>query len=112
MSVGEIFIGRAAECARLRKDVFRVPEGSFGGCYSLIGPNGVGKTTLVRHLSQELERDPVPNTYYFSTVMEDGMTFWSYWMDLLLRFAEEIPEAAHRAAPPIPQKTRVKIQET
>ena len=112
MSVGEIFIGRAAECARLRKDVFRVPEGSFGGCYSLIGPNGVGKTTLVRHLSQELERDPVPNTYYFSTVMEDGMTFWSYWMDLLLRFAEEIPEAALRAAPHFHQYTVEKILET
>ena len=90
--MSELFIGREEECRRLRQDVFRVQEGSFGQCYSLIGPNGVGKTTLIRRLSEELERDPIPHTYCFSTTMEDGMTFWSFWLDLILQFAGEITE--------------------
>ena len=85
MPATEIFIGREKISERLRRDVFRVSNGSYGHCYSLIGPNGIGKTRLIRHLSEELEREPIPNTYYFSTTIEDGMTFWDYWSALILR---------------------------
>ncbi len=99
MPATEIFIGREKISERLRRDVFRVSNGSYGHCYSLIGPNGIGKTRLIRHLSEELEREPIPNTYYFSTTIEDGMTFWDYWSALILRFADDIPEEKLEAAP-------------
>lgn len=95
----EFFIGREAELSRLRRDVFQVEEGSFGYCYSLIGPNGVGKTTLIRRLAQELEDAPPPHTYYFSMTLEDGTTFWGFWSGLILRMAEDIDEEALRSAP-------------
>lgn len=74
----ELFIGREELSARLWEDVFCVQEG-YGQCYSLIGPNGIGKTTTIRHLSERMENENLPFTYYFSTVMEDGITFWDYW---------------------------------
>ena len=99
MPAGEFFIGREAELSRLRRDVFLVEEDSFGHCYSLIGPNGVGKTTLIRRLSQELEKSAPPHTYYFSTTLEDGMTFWSFWAGLILQMADVIDEEALQSAP-------------
>lgn len=43
MPATEIFIGREKISERLRRDVFRVSNGSYGHCYSLIGPNGIGR---------------------------------------------------------------------
>lgn len=88
----KIFIGREAELDRLRKDVFFVDSGSNGYCYSLIGLNGIGKTTLIRHLAEEFYQKAVDNTFYFATVLEDGITFWSYWTNLIRRFSDEIDE--------------------
>ena len=77
---------------RLRNDVFFVETGSYGYCNSLIGLNGIGKTTLIRRLGEEFYERAPENTFYFATVLEDGMTFWSYWTNLLQRFSEEINE--------------------
>lgn len=92
MSSQNLFIGREAELARLRKDVFFVAPGSNGYCYSLIGLNGIGKTTLIRKLAEEFYQNAPDNTFYFATVLEDGITFWSYWTNLIQRFSEEIDE--------------------
>lgn len=86
----EIFIGREDICGRLRRDVFCVENGAFGRCYSLIGPNGVGKTMLIRHLAEEFNMLHIPHTYYFSTILEDGCSFWSFWSELILQFADQI----------------------
>lgn len=87
-----LFIGRTVELNRLRKDVFFVEPGSCGYCYSLIGLNGIGKTTLIRHLSEEFIENQPDNTFFFPTVLEDGITFWTYWAKLIQRFSEEIDE--------------------
>lgn len=87
-----LFIGRTKELERLRKDVFFVEPGSHGYCYSLIGLNGIGKTTLIRHLSEEFFINQPDHTFYFATTLEDGTTFWSYWTNLIQRFSEEIDE--------------------
>lgn len=87
-----LFIGRIAELKRLRNDVFFVEPGSYGHCYSLIGLNGIGKTTLIRRLGEEFYERTPEHTFYFPTVLEDGITFWNYWTNLLQRFSEEIDE--------------------
>lgn len=100
MREDELFIGRRAICERFRRDVFFVEDGSYGHSYSLIGPNGIGKTTLIRHLSDELEAANLPNVYYFSTVLEDiSTTFWGYWSELILQFADVIDEDKLNSAP-------------
>ena len=88
----ELFIGREGYLHRLRKDVFFVEPDSVGHCYSLIGLNGIGKTFLIRHLGEEFEANQPDNTFYFETIIEDGMTFWTYWTSLLQRFSETISE--------------------
>lgn len=95
----EIFIGREEIRRRLRRDVFHVEDGSFGRCYSLIGPNGVGKTMLIRHMADEFGKDHAPHTYYFGTVLEDGCSFWSFWSDLILEFADKIRKEELVGAP-------------
>lgn len=92
MSSQNLFIGRTNELDRLRKDVFFVEPGSHGYCYSLIGLNGIGKTTLIRYLSEEFFNNQPDKTFYFATTLEDGTTFWTYWTNLLQRFSEEIDE--------------------
>lgn len=92
MASRDLFIGRTAELNRLRKDVFFVEPSSYGHCYSLIGLNGIGKTALIRRLGEEFYECAPKNTYYFATVLEDGITFWNYWTNLLQRFSEEIDE--------------------
>ena len=92
MPSNSLFIGREKELNRLRNDVFFVKPDSYGYCYSLIGLNGIGKTTLIRRLGEEFSDISPDNTFYFATVLEDGITFWSYWTNLLQRFSEEINE--------------------
>lgn len=90
--MGELYIERKEVSQILRKKVFFVEEGDYGKCYSLIGPNGIGKTTLIRHLSDELERAAKPHTYYFNTVLEAGTSFWQFWTVLILKFSDTIGE--------------------
>ena len=85
-----LFIGREEACKRLKKDVFLVEDSSYGRCYSLIGPNGIGKTTLAKHLAEEFKKVSPSNTYYFSTVLEENSSFYSFWTSLVLSFYEEI----------------------
>ena len=92
MTSQKLFIGRTSELRRLRNDVFFVEPESYGYCYSLIGLNGIGKTTLIGRLGEEFYEHTPENTFYFATVLEDGITFWSYWTNLLQRFSEEIDE--------------------
>ncbi len=102
----ELFIGRESELRRFRKDFFFAGPDSYGHCYSLVGLNGIGKTALIRHLSEEFEADPPANTFYFATIIEDGMTFWSFWADLLEQFSEIIDEEYLSSLAPQPTRTQ------
>lgn len=111
MTSQDLFIGRTAELKRLRDDVFLVEPGSYGHCYSLIGLNGIGKTTLIRRLGEEFYECAPENTFYFPTVLEDGITFWNYWTNLLQRFSEEIDEeyiSSLFSQPTMAQKNAIK----
>lgn len=107
-----IFIGREEICRRLRRDVFRVEDGSFGRCYSLVGPNGIGKTMLIRHMAEEFNACPIPDTYYFSTVLEDGCTFWSFWSEVILQFADQIGKEQLAGVPEYDKRLVEKILST
>lgn len=111
MTSQKLFIGRTSELRRLRNDVFFVEPESYGYCYSLIGLNGIGKTTLIGRLGEEFYEHTPENTFYFATVLEDGITFWSYWTNLLQRFSEEIDEkyiSSMLSKPTILQKNAIK----
>ena len=105
------FIGREEELDRLRKDVFFVQPGKQGYCYSLIGLNGIGKTTLIRQLGEEFLENTPENTFYFATVLEDGITYWSFWTNMIRRFADDIDEeyiAQLVPAPNMAQRNAIK----
>lgn len=93
-----IFIGREAELKRLRKDVFFVNRDSRGFCYSLIGLNGIGKTTLIRKLTEEFNADRPKNTFCFSTSIMDGTSFWLFWTELVIKFSKVIDQDVLRQA--------------
>ena len=99
MTSNEIFIGREQIMKRLNRDVFQAPANAMGYCYSLIGPNSVGKTTLIGRLAQQLAANPIENVYYFRTEIMDSTTFWDYWVDLIVRFSKAIPESKLLSAP-------------
>lgn len=87
-----LFIGRQSELNRLRQDVFFVNPNSYGFCYSLIGLNGIGKTTLIRKLTEEFKSNIPEKTFCFSTDITDGISFWMFWTKLILKFSKAITE--------------------
>ena len=90
MAFETLFIGREAELKRLEQDVFFVKPNSRGFCYSLIGLNGIGKTTLISKLSEEFKANRPENTFYFSTEITTGVSFWLFWTMLVLKFSKSI----------------------
>lgn len=98
MDSSSIFIGREAELERLRQEVFFVNLGSRGFCYSLIGLNGIGKTTLIRKLTEEFNADRPNNTFCFSTSIIDGTSFWLFWTELVIKFSKVIDQDVLRQA--------------
>lgn len=84
------FIGREDELYRLRHDVFFVSPNSTGSCYSLVGLNGIGKTTLIRKISEEFNAARPANAFLFSTDITAGITFWTFWARLVLKFSKSI----------------------
>lgn len=92
MAFETLFIGREAELKRLEQDVFFVKPNSRGFCYSLIGLNGIGKTTLISKLSEEFKENRPENTFYFSTEITAGVSFWLFWTMLVLKFSKSISE--------------------
>jgi hypothetical protein len=86
------FIGREEWIERLNREIFQVPasEAVPGVCRSIIGPNGIGKTTLVRELAKQLEASSLPNVYYFAVSIEDTSGYWIFWTLLIQQFAEKI----------------------
>lgn len=92
MTTETIFIGRRAEMKRLRQDVFFVKPNSYGFCYSLIGLNDIGKTTLIRKLVEEFEANTPKNTFYFPTEITEGISFWLFWTRLVLKLSRSITE--------------------
>ena len=92
MAFETLFIGREAELKRLQQDVFFVKPNSCGFCYSLIGLNGIGKTTLIRKLTAELKANQPQNVFCFSTDITEGISFWLFWTKLVLKFSKAITE--------------------
>lgn len=92
MDFDTLFIGRDYELDRLRKEVFFVKPKSRGFCYSLIGLNGIGKTTLIRHLTEEFKANRPPNAYCFSSIITDGVSFSLFWTQLVLQISKVITE--------------------
>lgn len=92
MAIETIFIGRQSELKRLRRDCFFVEPNSYGFCYSLIGLNGIGKTTLIRKLTEEFKANCPINSFCFSTDIIDGISFWMFWTKLILKFEKTINE--------------------
>ena len=97
-----LFFGRKKELAFYRKKVFN-PSPKEGYCCSISGANDVGKTTLVRKLAEEFEREPHPNVYYFDTTIKEApgnMDFyWYFFLSLVRRFMRDIPVDALFNAP-------------
>lgn len=92
MTTESLFFGREAELKRLRQDVFFVEPDSNGFCYSLIGLNGIGKTTLIRKLADELKASTPKHTFYFPTEITEGISFWLFWTKLVLKLSKSITE--------------------
>lgn len=94
MDSAEIFIGREAELKRLRQDVFFVKPGSHGYCYSLVGLNDIGKTFLIRKLTEEFREKSPENAFCFSTEVSDGTSYWLFWARLVVKFSKTITAEA------------------
>ncbi len=92
MAIETLFIGRKVELNRLRRDVFFIDSNSNGFCYSLIGLNGIGKTTFIRKLTEEFKANRPKNSFCFSTEIIEGIDFWMFWTKLVLQFAKTITE--------------------
>ncbi|GEM_PF-1253805 len=87
-----LFIGRTEYIENFKKNIFFVEEGSYGKCCSLIGPNGIGKTTLIKKMAEMFEQNTPKNAFYFPTQIEGGVDFWGFWANLIEDFSEEISD--------------------
>lgn len=97
--MSELFFGRKEEIERFEKDVFKVEKASAGRCYSLIGQNGIGKTSLISKLAEEFEEYRPANAFYFDTTLEAGVTFWGYWSELIDQFRRTITRKVMESLP-------------
>lgn len=99
--MGEIFIGRRSYLEELGQDFFVTDAGEPGRCYSLVGPNDIGKTLLVRKLAEEFEKKEVKDVYYFDLkiIAEPKNFFWIFWTDAVMRMSEVITQEKMEAAP-------------
>ena len=96
----DIYIERSgAAINKLRREVFNLTSEDYGSCFSLTGLNSTGKTTLIRHLAEELKRKSPPNVYYFCRDIEGGYSFWTFWASLILDFSRVIRKEQLEAAP-------------
>lgn len=92
-----IFIGRDKEIKQLNKDVFGISAEEGGGKFrSIIGPNGIGKTFLVKKLSEQLRGKDLENVNCFWTSIETPPeeskldAFWLFWIGLIKQFSKKI----------------------
>lgn len=95
--MNEIFIGRKSEIKKLKNNVFDLNAGTGKGkCYSVIGPNGIGKTFLVRYLEKEFSNTKSENVYcFFTSIQEppekvDIDPFWYFWINMIREFSTKI----------------------
>ena len=95
----EIFIGRRQEMDRLWRDVFGIPASEMGPCYSLIGPNNIGKTALISQMARRFKEHAVPNVYYISTTLMGMDSEWMFLIMLVCSLKNEVTEERLRAAP-------------
>ena len=96
-----LFFGRKKELSFYKK-VFN-PSPGEGYCCSISGANDVGKTSLIRKLAEEFEKEPHPNVYYFDLTIQEApgnMDFyWYFFISLIRRFMREIPPEVLEQAP-------------
>jgi len=94
-----LFIGRKYYLDRLWRDVFGLPAHEYGAGYSLIGPNNIGKSTLISQLAARFEANPHPNVYYIPFSLKKAKSVWDFWVKLVRMLAREIPEQKLYDAP-------------
>lgn len=97
MSTTDIFIGKrdSKEWKTLDKKVFRLSsEKKGGGCYSIIGPNVIGKTYMVQKMVDEFMENPIPNSYVFWHDIKVGTPgippFWYFWFTIIREMEKTI----------------------
>ena len=97
--MSDFFIGRKEELDYLGKHFF-VNHPSKGTCYSLQGPNDIGKTSLVKKARELFDSQDHPNVYYFNINFESSYkTHWGFWVKLIKKIAKTITKEELVCAP-------------
>ncbi len=92
-----IFIGREEEIRTLGKFFVKRPKVGYG-C-AVVGPNGIGKNYLVKHLREEQKRylaeNKIGNVFYFQVQIhsddkEPEKFIWNFWHGVMMKMIREI----------------------
>ena len=116
------FIGRSAEIEDLQELIF-VKKPGPGNTRSLMGPNEIGKTSLVGELKKAWEAEAVENVYCIDIALSDVPSeqstvanFWNFWVLVINELSEAIPyeelEVAFPNPTPAEKKELTQIQKT
>ena len=110
--MNELFIGRKRQIKYLKKKFFvTTPGKSF--CCSLIGPNDIGKTMLVKKMAEEFRAQETENVYYiyYCMVVEKDNFLWTFWKSIVEKITFEVTPEKLRKAPSYTAESEQKIAE-
>ena len=102
VATNNFFIGRRNTLKGIEEDIFVLTPGT-GSCHSIMGPNDIGKTELVRKWAERFkerkEAAGIENVYYFSLTLQGVKGYCEFWLSLFKKFSEEIPMEMLEALP-------------